>query len=76
MQNDETTLEADTKLVEDALEIQSHYQDRMVDLSTDVFSDSSAARSVARRRGIGGRLRHIHTGHLWLQGRGSSWALS
>ena len=29
----------------------------------------SAARSVARRRGIGGRLRHLQTRHLWLQSR-------
>ena len=34
-----------------------------------VTADSSAARSVARRRGIGGRLRHLQTRHLWLQSR-------
>ena len=43
-----------------SLGIQSHYQ---------IYSDSSAARSVARRRGIGGRLRHLQTRHLWLQSR-------
>ena len=39
----------------------------MIDVPTQIHSDSSAARSVARRRGIGGRLRHLQTRHLWLQ---------
>ena len=30
---------------------------------------AQAARSVARRRGIGGHLRHLQTRHLWLQSR-------
>ena len=34
-----------------------------------LFSDSSAARSVAKRRGIEGHLKHLQTGHLWLQSR-------
>ena len=41
-----------------SLGIQSHYQDWIIDVPTQIYSDSSAARSVARRRGIGGRLRH------------------
>ena len=49
--------------------IQSHYQDWMIDVPIQIYSDSSAARSVARRRGIGGRLRHLQTRHLWLQSR-------
>ena len=49
--------------------IQSHYQDWMTYVPVQFYSDSSAARSVARRRGIGGRLRHLQTRHLWLQSR-------
>ena len=41
-----------------SLGIQSHYQDWMIDVPIKMYSDSSAARSVARRRGIGGRLSH------------------
>ena len=52
-----------------SLGIQSHYQDWMIDVPTQVYSDTSAARSVARRRGIGGRLRQMQTRHLWLQSR-------
>ena len=52
-----------------SLGIQSHYQDWMIDVPKEIYSDSSAARSVARRRGIGGRLRHLQTRHLWLQSR-------
>ena len=50
-----------------SLGIQSLYQDWMIDVPIQIDSDSSAARSVARRRGIGGRLRHLQTRHLWLQ---------
>ena len=46
-----------------SLGIQSHYQDWMIDVPIQIYSDSSAARSVARRRGIGGRLRHLQTHH-------------
>ena len=49
--------------------IQAHYQDWMTDVPKQVCSDSSAARSVARRRGIRGRLRHLQTRHLLLQSR-------
>ena len=52
-----------------SLGIQSHYQEWMIDVPIQNYSDSSAARSVARRRGIGGRLRHLQTRHLWLQSR-------
>ena len=50
-----------------SLGTQSHYQDWMIDVPIQICSDSSAARSVARRRGIGGRLGHLQTRHLWLQ---------
>ena len=49
--------------------IQSHFQDWMIDVPIQVYSDSSAARSVERKCGIGGRLRHLQTRHLWLQSR-------
>ena len=52
-----------------SLGIQSHYQDWMIDVPIQIYSDGSAARSVARRRGIGGRLRQLETRHLWLQSR-------
>ena len=52
-----------------SLGIQSHYQDRMIYVPIQIYSDSSAARSVARRCGIGGRLRHLQTRHLWLRSR-------
>ena len=51
------------------LGIQSHFQDWMIDVPIQINCDSSAARSVARRRGIGGRLRHLQTRHLRLQSR-------
>ena len=35
-----------------SLGIQSHYQDWMIYVPIQIYSDSSAARSVARRRGI------------------------
>ena len=41
----------------------------MIDVPIQIYSDSSEARSVARRRGIGGRLRPLQTRHLWLQSR-------
>ena len=52
-----------------SLGIQSHYQDWIIDVPIQIYSDSSAARSVARKRGIGGRLRYLKTRHLWLQSR-------
>ena len=52
-----------------SLGIPSHHQDWMIDVPIQIYSDSSAARSVARRRGIGGRLRHLKTRFLWLQSR-------
>ena len=47
-----------------SLGIQLHYQDWMIDVPIQIYSDSSAARSVARRQGIGGRLRHLQTRHF------------
>ena len=52
-----------------SLGIPSHYQVWVIDFPIQMYSDSSEATSVARRRGIGGRLRHLQTRHLWLQSR-------
>ena len=52
-----------------SLGIQSHYQNWMTDVPIQIYSDSSTARSVAKRRGIGGRLRHLQTRHLRSQSR-------
>ena len=41
----------------------------MIDVPIQIYSDTSAARSVARSRGIGGRLTHLQTRHLRLQSR-------
>ena len=41
----------------------------MIHVPIQIHSDSAAARGVARRRGIGGRLGHLQTRHLWLQSR-------
>ena len=35
-------------------------------VSVTLFSDSSAARGIIRRAGLG-KLRHLETGYLWLQ---------
>ena len=51
-----------------SLGIPSRCQDWMTDGSIDVHRDSSV-RSVARRRGVGGRLRHLQTRHSRLQSR-------
>ena len=48
-----------------SLGIQSHNQDWMIDVPIQIYSDSSAARSGARRRGIVGRLRHLQTSDVW-----------
>ena len=37
-----------------------------VDVGLDVFTDSSAAKYFASRRGLN-KMRHLHTKHLWLQ---------
>ena len=52
-----------------SLGMQSHCQDWMIDVSIDVYNDSSASRRVAQRRGIGGRLGHLQTSHLLFQSR-------
>ena len=46
------------------LGIQLHYQNWMIDVSIQIYSDSAASRSVARRRKNGGRLKHLQTRHL------------
>ena len=41
----------------------------MIGVPIQIYNDSSAARSVARRRGIGERLRYLQTRRLLLQSR-------
>ena len=48
------------------LGIQSLLKDWNVKCSVSVYFDSSAARSISSRRGIG-RVRHINTRYLWIQ---------
>ena len=57
-----------------SLGIQSHYQDWMIDVPLQTYSDSAAARSVARRRRIGGRLRHLQTRPFVVAEPNSSWS--
>ncbi len=49
-----------------ALGIQSLLKDWGLDNSIELYSDSSSARSFAKRRGLG-KQRHIDTRYLWLQ---------
>ena len=46
---------------------QSHYADLKIKTNITLLSDSSAARSAVRRKGLGGKLRHLQTRHIWLQ---------
>ena len=47
----------------------------MIDVPIQIYSDSSAARSVARRRGIGERLRHLQMRHFVVAESGGAWSL-
>ena len=48
------------------LGIQSLYRDIGLELGLRAWTDSSAPIGVAKRQGLG-KLRHLETGHLWLQ---------
>ena len=50
------------------LGVQSYFDDWNMHLKVRVHSDSSAARAVAKRRGLG-KMRHVMTRYLWLQER-------
>ena len=39
-----------------------------LEMTLEVQTDSSAAKGIASRRGVG-RVRHLHTGLLWVQQR-------
>ena len=54
---------------------QSHYQDWMIDVPIQIHGDSSAARSVARRRGIGVRLRHFADTSFVVAESSGAWSL-
>ena len=49
-----------------ALGFQSMLRDIGVNTTVTLFSDSSAARGIIHRTGLG-KLRHLETGYLWLQ---------
>ena len=57
-----------TKGASFALGVQSFLRDLGIDCSIVLYCDSSSARALALRRGIG-RIRHIETRFLWLQER-------
>ena len=48
--------------------LKAHMADLGFEMSLHIFSDSSAAKVFASRRGLG-RQRHVQTRHLWLQER-------
>ena len=50
------------------LGVRAYMADLEFELSLQIFSDSSAAKAFAVRRGLG-RQRHVQTRHLWLQER-------
>ena len=49
-----------------ALGFQSMLKDSGLKASVTLFTDSSAARGIIHREGLG-KLRHLETGYLWLQ---------
>ena len=49
-----------------ALGFQSMFRDLGLKASVTLFTDSSATRGIIHRAGLG-KLRHLETGHLWLQ---------
>ena len=49
-----------------ALGFQSMLRDLGIDPSITLYTDSSAARGIIHRAGLG-KLRHLETGYLWLQ---------
>jgi len=49
-----------------ALGFQSMLRDLGMEASITLFTDSSAARGIIHRAGLG-KLRHLETGYLWLQ---------
>ena len=57
-----------TKGAAHGLGTQAAFKDIGLEVALTVFSDSSAARSMASRRGLG-RCRHVQTRFLWLQER-------
>ena len=50
------------------LGLKEYMADLGFEISLQIFSDSSAARAFASRRGLG-RQRHVQTRYLWLQER-------
>ena len=50
-----------------AMGTQSFLADWSLQTEIVLYSDSSAARAATQRKGLGGKLRHLQTRHLWLQ---------
>ena len=46
------------------------FADFGVNLKVEVYTDASAAKSIAMRTGLG-KIRHLETSQLWLQGKAS-----
>ena len=51
----------------EGLALQALGRDLGINLEVTLWSDSTSARGVACRRGLGGRTRHMETKFLWLQ---------
>ena len=49
-----------------ALSVQSTMKDMGSDVVIDMYTDSSAAKGVVNRSGLG-KIRHMHTKYLWVQ---------
>ena len=49
-----------------ALSVQSTMKDMSSDVTIEMFTDSSAAKGVVHRSGLG-KIRHMHTKYLWVQ---------
>ena len=64
----EAELIALVRCTSEAIGISQLAQGWGISLEAQIFVDSSAALSIATRRGVG-KLRHVRIGHLWVQER-------
>ena len=64
----EAELIALVRCTSEAIGISQLAQGWGISLEAHIFVDSSAALSIATRRGVG-KLRHVRIGHLWVQER-------
>ena len=49
------------------LGIKSMIKDLRLDMSLEVLTDATAAKSMASRKGLGRAARHVETHYLWVQ---------